>query len=170
MFAADAAGISPDIVCLGKALTGGYLSLAAMLTTAEVAETVSAGEAGALLHGPTFMANPLACSVANANLDLLTGRNWQHDVRRVAEGLAEGLEPARQMAGVRDVRVHGAIGVVQLERPVDMIAATEAAVAHGVWLRPFRDLVYTMPPYISTATEVAMIADSVVAAAKAGAA
>ena len=167
MFAADAAGVSPDIMCVGKALTGGYLSLAAMLTTSHIAETVSDGEAGALLHGPTFMANPLSCAVAAANLDLLTDRGWQNDVRRVSEGLDEGLAPARQLAGVRDVRVHGAIGVVQLERPVDVIAATEAAVARSVWLRPFRDLVYTMPPYISTAAEVAMISDAVVAAAKA---
>jgi adenosylmethionine---8-amino-7-oxononanoate aminotransferase len=167
MFAADDAQISPDIMCVGKALTGGYLSLAAMLTTAEVAATVSGGEAGALLHGPTFMANPLACAVASANLELLTGRDWQQDVRRIADGLADGLEPARQMPGVRDVRVHGAIGVVQLDRPVDVAAAAEAAMDQGVWLRPFRDLVYTMPPYVCTAGDVATIAGAVVAAAKA---
>jgi len=170
MFAADAAQVSPDIMCVGKALTGGYLSLAAMLTTAHVAATVSGGEAGALLHGPTFMANPLACAVATANLDVLTGRDWQQDVRRIADGLADGLEPARQMPGVRDVRVHGAIGVVQMDRPVEVVAATEAAMDHGVWLRPFHDLVYTMPPYVCTDGDVATIAGAVVAAAKACAA
>ena len=167
MFAADAAGVRPDVMCVGKALTGGYLSLAAMLTTGDVAATVSGGEAGALLHGPTFMANPLACAVATANLELLTGRDWQQDVHRIATGLSDGLESARQMPGVLDVRVHGAIGVVQLDRPVDVAAATQAAVAAGVWLRPFRDLVYTMPPYICTAGDVATIADAVVAAVKA---
>ena len=170
MFAADAARVTPDIMCVGKALTGGYLSLAAMLTTADVAATVSGGEAGALLHGPTFMANPLACAVASANLELLTGRDWQLDVRRIADGLADGLEPARQLAGVRDVRVHGAIGVVQLSCPVDVAAATAAAMDQGVWLRPFRDLIYTMPPYVCTDGEVATIAGAVVAAAKACAA
>jgi adenosylmethionine-8-amino-7-oxononanoate aminotransferase len=167
MFAADAAQVSPDIMCVGKALTGGYLSLAAMLTTPEIAATVSGGEAGALLHGPTFMANPLACAVATANLELLTGRDWQQDIRRIADVLAAGLEPARQMPGVRDVRVHGAVGVVQLDRPVDVAVATETAMEHGVWLRPFRDLVYTMPPYVCADGDVAMIAGAVVAAAKA---
>jgi adenosylmethionine---8-amino-7-oxononanoate aminotransferase len=151
-------------------LTGGYLSLAATMTTGHVAESVSSGAGGALLHGPTFMGNPLACAVASANLDLLTGRDWQADVRDIEKRLAAGLEPARDLPGVADVRVLGAIGVVQTARPVDVAAATRAAVERGVWLRPFRDLIYTMPPYVCSDDDVDNIADAVVAAASAGAA
>lgn len=170
LFATLAAGVAPDIMCVGKALTGGYLSLAATMTTGHVAETVSSGAGGALLHGPTFMGNPLACAVASANLDLLTGRDWQADVRDIEKRLAAGLEPARDLPGVADVRVLGAIGVVQTARPVDVAAATRAAVEGGVWLRPFRDLIYTMPPYVCSDDDVDDIADAVVAAASAGAA
>ncbi len=125
------------------------------------------------MHGPTFMANPLACAVALASLELLTGEHyaggWSERVRAIERGLQDGLAPARELPGVADVRVLGAIGVVQLERDVDMAAATNAAVAHGVWLRPFRDLVYTMPPYVTGEQDVARIAHAVVAAARAGA-
>jgi adenosylmethionine-8-amino-7-oxononanoate aminotransferase len=153
-------------MCVGKALTGGYLTLAATLCTRAVAEGVSAGEAGGLMHGPTFMANPLACAVALASLELLDD-TWQPRVRALESGLRAGLEPARALAGVSDVRVLGAIGVVQLEREVDIGVATEAAVRNGVWLRPFRDLVYTMPAYVADEEQVAAIAAAVVAAARA---
>jgi adenosylmethionine---8-amino-7-oxononanoate aminotransferase len=166
MFACEHASLAPDVMCVGKALTGGYLTLAATLCTSAVAEAVSAGEAGGLMHGPTFMANPLACSVALASLDLLD-QGWSARVRRIERGLRVGLEPAREVSGVEDVRVLGAIGVVQLERDVDLAAATAAAVRRGVWLRPFRDLIYTMPAYVASDDDVAAVAGAVVAAARA---
>ncbi len=168
MFAADQAGIAPDVMCVGKALTGGYLTLAAALCTSEVARGISDGEAGALMHGPTFMGNPLAAAVASASVGLLRERDWRREVRGVEAALTAGLAPARTRPGVLDVRVLGAIGVVQLDHPVDMAAATAAAVDAGVWLRPFRDLVYTMPPYVCTPEDLAAIAAGVVAAAAAG--
>ena len=174
LFAADHAGVAPDVMCLGKALTGGYLSLAATLCTAEVARGISDGGAGrsggpgALLHGPTFMGNPLATAVAGASVRLLLSRDWAGEVRAVETALRAGLAPARALPGVADVRVRGAIGVVQLDHPVDVPAATAAAVEHGVWLRPFRDLVYTMPPYVCTPDDLAAITAGVRAAAAAG--
>ena len=165
MFASEHAGISADVMCLGKALTGGYMTLAATLCTPEVAEAVSAGEGGGLMHGPTFMANPLACSVALASLDLLADGAWQARVAQIEAGLRAGLEPARALPGVADVRVLGAIGVVQLASEVDVAAATATAVETGVWLRPFRDLIYTMPPYVAGAEDVAAICQAVVSAA-----
>jgi len=168
LFAADHAAVSPDVMCVGKAMTGGYLTLAAALCTAELAHSISAGKAGGLAHGPTFMANPLACAVASASIGLLLGRDWRGQVRAISAGLRRGLAPARDLPGIRDVRVFGAIGVVQLDHPVDMAAATAAAVAQGVWLRPFRDLVYVMPPFVSTADDVAQICRGVLAAARVG--
>jgi adenosylmethionine-8-amino-7-oxononanoate aminotransferase len=168
LFAADHAGISPDVLCVGKALTGGYLSLAATLCTPELAASISSGEAGGLLHGPTFMGNPLACAVASASVSLLLSRDWRAEVAAVSAGLSTGLAPARSRPGVIDVRVLGAIGVVQLDHPVDVAAATAAAVAEGVWLRPFRDLVYVMPPFVCTPADVAQISRGVLAAASAG--
>jgi adenosylmethionine-8-amino-7-oxononanoate aminotransferase len=167
LFATDLAGVTPDIMCLGKALTGGYLSFAATLTTAAVAETISKGPVGALLHGPTFMGNPLATAVALANIDLLLGRDWQADVHRIETALRSGLEPARQLPGVADVRVLGAIGVVQMHEEVDVPAATEAAAATGLWLRPFRDLIYTMPPYVCTDHDLEIVTHGMLAAVKA---
>ena len=167
LFAAEHAGVAPDVMCVGKALTGGYLTLAATLCTPEVAHGISA-DGGVLAHGPTFMGNPLACAVANASIGLLLGRDWAAEVARVEAGLRAGLEPLRGVSGVADVRVLGAIGVVQLDHPVDVAAATAAAVAHGVWLRPFRDLIYTMPPYVSTDADVARIAEAIGAASRAG--
>lgn len=164
LFAADHADVSPDIMCLGKALTGGYLSMAATLCTAEVAGRISGGDPGVLAHGPTFMANPLAAAVAVASVDLLLGQDWRAEVERIAAGLRTGLAPLAARAGVADVRVLGAIGVVQLAGPVDVAAATRAAVNQGVWLRPFRDLIYTMPPYISSDSDVARICDGIAAA------
>jgi adenosylmethionine---8-amino-7-oxononanoate aminotransferase len=166
LFAANHAGVAPDVMCVGKALTGGYLTLAAALCTSEVAAGISAG--GVLAHGPTFMGNPLACAVANASIGLLRGGDWAADVARIEAGLVAGLRPLRGAPGVADVRVLGAIGVVQLDRPVDVAAATAAAAAHGVWLRPFRDLIYTMPPYVTADEDVALITRAIAAAAAAG--
>lgn len=168
LFAADHAGVAPDVMCLGKALTGGYLTMAAALCTTAVAAAVSDGEGGGLMHGPTFMANPLAATVALASVDELLRRDWRAEVAAVGDGLRRGLAPARDLPGVVDVRVLGAVGVVALGHDVDVPAAQAAAEDQGVWLRPFRDLVYTMPPYVSTAEDVARIAAGVVAAAAAG--
>ncbi|MEV0122406.1 adenosylmethionine--8-amino-7-oxononanoate transaminase [Streptomyces sp. NPDC050703] len=168
LFAADHAHVTPDVMCVGKALTGGYLTLAATLCTAGVAEGISRGEVPVLAHGPTFMGNPLAAAVAGASIDLLLGQDWQGEVKRVGTGLRDGLAEAADLPGVRDVRVLGAIGVVQLDHPVDMAAATRAAVREGVWLRPFRDLIYTMPPFVTDDDDVARIARAVSAAAKEG--
>jgi adenosylmethionine-8-amino-7-oxononanoate aminotransferase len=169
LFACQHAGAAlsalPDIMCVGKALTGGYMTLAATLCTAEVAETVSGGEGGGLMHGPTFMANPLACAVALASLELLADGGWRGRVATIEQGLRAGLEPARELPGVVDVRVLGAIGVVQLDREVDIPAATAIAVERGVWLRPFRDLIYTMPPYVIGEEDLARVSGAVVAAA-----
>jgi adenosylmethionine-8-amino-7-oxononanoate aminotransferase len=166
-FAADAAGVKPDIMRLGKALTGGYLTLAATLCTPAVARAISAGEGGGLAHGPTFMANPLACAVANASIGLLRARDTAGEVRAIEAGLRTGLEPLRGTPGVADVRVLGAIGVVQLDHEVDVPRATEAAVDTGVWLRPFRDLIYTMPPYVTDDADVARIVRGIAAAVSA---
>ncbi len=157
MFAADAAGVSPDIMCVGKALTGGYLTLAAVLTTGEVARGVSASESGVLMHGPTYMGNPLACSVALASLDLLEANDWRAQVSAINAGLTAGLRDLQDRPGVHEVRTIGAVGVVQLDHPVDVVKATDAAVEEGVWLRPFRDLIYAMPPYVTSAEDVARI-------------
>ncbi|MPZ82895.1 MAG: adenosylmethionine--8-amino-7-oxononanoate transaminase [Actinophytocola sp.] len=168
LFAADHAGVSPDVMCVGKALTGGYLTMAAALCTAEVADGISRGAVPVLAHGPTFMGNPLSSAVANASIDLLLGQDWRGTVKRIESELREGLEPAADLPGVRDVRVLGAIGVVQLDHEVDLAAATSAAVEHGAWLRPFRDLIYTMPPYVSESADLATITGAVRAAARAG--
>jgi adenosylmethionine-8-amino-7-oxononanoate aminotransferase len=168
LFAADHAGVSPDVMCLGKALTGGYLSMAATLCTTRVAEGISRGEVPVLAHGPTFMGNPLSSAVANASLDVLLGGDWRSEVARISTRLRDGLAPLAGRPGVADVRVLGAIGVVQLDHAVDVPAATAAAVAAGAWLRPFRDLVYTMPPYVSTDDDLAAICAAAAAAARAG--
>ncbi|UBI01388.1 adenosylmethionine--8-amino-7-oxononanoate transaminase [Corynebacterium freneyi] len=157
LFATAAAGVTPDVLCVGKALTGGFLSLAATLTTRRVASAISAGEGGGLMHGPTFMANPLACTIAAENLDIIAEGRWRDDVPRIEAALRAGLEPLRGRPGVADVRVLGAIGVVEMDRPVDMARATAACVDAGVWLRPFGKLVYTMPMYICDDDEVAAI-------------
>ncbi len=167
LFAADHAGVSPDIMCVGKALTGGYITLAATLCTREIAETISNGEAGALMHGPTFMANALACAVAVASVELLLSQDWRADVGRIGVGLAAGLDPAGALPGVADVRVCGAIGVIETRRPVDLAKATPVALDHGVWLRPFRNLIYAMPPFVCTSGEVDQITSAMVAVARA---
>ncbi|PQZ98135.1 adenosylmethionine--8-amino-7-oxononanoate transaminase [Arthrobacter sp. MYb224] len=175
LFAVAHAGIVPDIMCVGKALTGGYLTLAAMLCTSKIGSALASGtrSAGsALLHGPTFMGNPLACAVACASLDLLVGAPagsppaapWQAQVTALESGLRTGLAPAAGLASVKDVRVLGGVGVIQLHAPVDVPEVTRAAVAQGVWVRPFRDLVYVMPPYISTPEELAALGRGLLAA------
>ncbi|MFY1675943.1 adenosylmethionine--8-amino-7-oxononanoate transaminase [Streptomyces sp. WMMC905] len=168
LFAADHAAVAPDVMCLGKALTGGYLTLAATVCSTRVAEGISRGDVPVLAHGPTFMGNPLASAVACASIELLLGQDWRAEVRRVEAGLREGLAPAADLPGVTDVRVLGAIGVVQLDRPVDVRAATAAAVREGVWLRPFRDLVYTMPPYVTGDEDLRRVTRAVRAAAGEG--
>jgi adenosylmethionine-8-amino-7-oxononanoate aminotransferase len=168
LFAADHAGVSPDVMCVGKALAGGYLSLAATLCTTEVASGISGGKLPVLAHGPTFMGNPLACAVANASVGVLLGGyqgGWQREVSRIEAGLRAGLAPAAGLPGVADVRVLGAVGVVQLDHEVDIAAATTAAVREGVWLRPFRDLIYTMPPYVTDDEDLARICAAARAAA-----
>jgi adenosylmethionine-8-amino-7-oxononanoate aminotransferase len=168
LFASDHAGVTPDVMCVGKALTGGYLTLAATLCTARVADGISRGEVPVLAHGPTFMGNPLAAAVATASVELLTGQDWAAEVRRIEAGLLAGLAPARELPGVREVRVLGAIGVVQLDHEIDLATATRAAVREGVWLRPFRDMVYTMPPYVTGDEDVARVCAAVCAAAREG--
>jgi adenosylmethionine-8-amino-7-oxononanoate aminotransferase len=159
-FAAQAAGVVPDVMCVGKALTGGYLSLAAVLCTGAVARGLSASESGVLMHGPTYMGNPLASSVALASLDLLESSGWRANVDRVGTGLSQ-LHSLQGSPGVADVRTIGAVGVVQLDHPVDVVTATDAAVEEGVWLRPFRDLVYTMPPYVTSDDDLARICTAI---------
>ena len=167
MFACQLAGVAPDIMCVGKALTGGYLTLAATVCTAAVARAITNGEGGALMHGPTYMANPLACAAALASIGLLRDGRWREEVARIQRGLTAGLAGARELPAVRDVRVLGAIGVIELAQPVDITAATAAAVQRGVWLRPFRDLVYTMPPYVTEDGDIDRITGAMVAAAAA---
>jgi adenosylmethionine---8-amino-7-oxononanoate aminotransferase len=157
MFACDYAGVCPDILCVGKALTGGFMSLAATLTTEAISATFAAGEAGVFMHGPTFMANPLACAVACENLDLLESYDWRSTIRTIESQLKAELEPCRELAAVKDVRVLGAIGVVELHEPVDLAVIQPRFVEAGVWLRPFGRLIYTMPPYIIQPAELTTI-------------
>ncbi len=162
LFACEHAAISPDILCLGKAITGGYLSFAATLCTDNVADKVCSGEAGALMHGPTFMANPLACAIAGASIDLLLSQDWQANILRIEALLHQHLAPARDLAAVRDVRVLGAIGVIEMKQPVDMVSIQRRLVASGIWVRPFGKLVYIMPPYVISNEELVTLASSLV--------
>jgi adenosylmethionine-8-amino-7-oxononanoate aminotransferase len=157
MFAMEHAGVVPDIVCVGKALTGGYMTLAATVASGHVADTISDGDPGLFMHGPTFMANPLACAVAVANLGLLNEYDWQSTVLDIESQLREGLAPCAGMSGVADVRVLGAIGVVELVRPVDMGSIQKQFVDRGVWVRPFGRLVYLMPPFVITCGELSRL-------------
>lgn len=170
LFACEHAGISPDIMCLGKALTGGYMTLAAAVTTGEVSRTISNAEPGVFMHGPTFMANPLACAAANASIQVLLDSAWQRRIAEISDGLHEGLQPCAGAPGVRDVRVLGAIGVVEMQEPVDIGAINHVYIDQGVWLRPFGRLIYTMPPFIATRDDVRQITGAMrdTAAAAAG--
>ncbi|MBW2461248.1 MAG: adenosylmethionine--8-amino-7-oxononanoate transaminase [Deltaproteobacteria bacterium] len=150
LFACDHGAVTPDIMCLGKALTGGYLTMAATLCTRGVSEAVSRAESGALMHGPTFMANALAAAVSLASVDLLVSEPWRENIARVSRRLEEGLRPLAASPRVADVRVLGAIGVVEMVDPVPMKAAQDTLLDHGVWLRPFGRLLYTLPPYVAT--------------------
>lgn len=161
MFACEHAGVSPDILCLGKALTGGMLSLAATLTTRRVSQAFAQGEAGVLMHGPTFMANPLACAVALESIAILEDSDWPGRIAAIAQQLKTELEPCRSHPSVKDVRVLGAIGVVELNEPVDMAQIQPRLVEAGAWLRPFGRLVYTMPPYGIEPKELRVVTEAI---------
>jgi adenosylmethionine---8-amino-7-oxononanoate aminotransferase len=170
LFACEQAGIVPDLMCLGKAMTGGYLSMGATVCTQEIAATVSSAPPGVLMHGPTFMGNPLAAAASLASVDLLLSRPWAQEVARVGTRLAAGLATARQVPGVMDVRVLGAIGVIELKSPVDMSVVTPVLLEHGVWLRPFGRLVYAMPAYVMGDGDLDRVSAAMLAVARAAAA
>ncbi len=160
LFACEHADVVPDILCLGKALTGGYMTLAATLATQKVAEGISA-DGGVLMHGPTFMGNPLACAVANQSIDLLIETDWQQSIKLIEQSLLDGLEPYKNHPAVKDVRVLGAIGVVECHHTIDVAKVQALLVEAGVWIRPFGHLIYLMPPYIISTEQLMQLINAI---------
>jgi adenosylmethionine-8-amino-7-oxononanoate aminotransferase len=163
LFGCEWAEISPDIICVGKALTGGYLTLAATLCTDKISEGISAAASGVFMHGPTYMANPLACAVANTSLDILLNQDWQSTISDIEKGLTKGLSGASDFASVKEVRVLGAIGVIELHKPIDQAEIQPKFVEQGVWVRPFGSVVYLMPPYIIDADQLSQLCQATLA-------
>ncbi len=166
LFASDLADTTPDIICLGKALTGGHISFAATVTSRKIADGIGNSEAGVFMHGPTYMANPLACAAGVASLSLIETGNWKTQTAAIETQLTAELAPARALPGVRDVRVLGAIGVIEMEEWVDPSVAHNAAITTGVWLRPFAHNIYCMPPFVTPPDEVSRVSAAMVQLAK----